>query len=129
MLENKKCILAYGLDVVELMKLQQAKVKIIRVTEDMGKVLVKDILAGSTDKISSDKLPKNEKFVIFNNLSNMQMELAMALTTRILKKKPVLATVTETSLDWEFEYLIEHLLEEREWHKINKGSAMRHEQE
>ncbi|WP_297437706.1 DUF3783 domain-containing protein [uncultured Clostridium sp.] len=129
MLENKKCILAYGLDVVELMKLQQAKVKIIRVTEDMGKVLVKDILAGSTDKIASDKLPKNEKFVIFNNLSNMQMELAMALTTRILKKKPVLATVTETSLDWEFEYLIEHLLEEREWHKTNKGSAMRHEQE
>ena len=128
MLNNTKCILAYGLDVVELMKLQQAKVKIIRVTEDMGKVLVKDILAGSTEKIASDKLPKNEKVVIFNNLSNMQMELAMSLTKRVLKKKPILATVTETSLEWEFEYLIEHLMEEREWHKTNKGSAM-HEQE
>lgn len=128
MLGNTKCILAYGLDVVELMKLQQAKVKIIRVTPENGKTKVKDLIAGTSEVVASTELPNNEKVVVFNNLSGMQMELVMSLTKRVLKKKPIHATVTETSADWTFDYLVEHLMEERDWHKTNKGS-MRHEQE
>lgn len=123
-----KCILTYGLDVVELMKLQQARVKIIRITEDMTKMKVRDLIDGSTEKVASDKKMVNEKVLVFNNVPDMQLDMVMSLTKKVLKKRPILATTTPTSMDWEFDYLIEHLLEEREWHKTNKGSAI-HEQE
>ncbi|MGL4451275.1 MAG: DUF3783 domain-containing protein [Sarcina sp.] len=129
MLGIQKCILAHGLDVMELMKLQQAKVKIIRVTDDMTKMKVKDIIDGSSEKIGSDKIAKNEKIIVFHNVPGVQLDMVMSLTKRILKKKPILATTTPTSMEWEFDYLVEHLMEEREWHKTNKGSAMQHEQE
>ncbi|WP_297522222.1 DUF3783 domain-containing protein [uncultured Clostridium sp.] len=128
MADLKRCVLVYGLDVVEIMKLQQAKVKIVRVTDDMGKMKVKDILEGSSEKIAGENLPKNEKLLVFHNILEVQLDMVMSLTKRALKKKPILATTTETSMEWDFEYLVEHLMEEREWHKTNKGSAM-HEQE
>ncbi|MGL4759994.1 MAG: DUF3783 domain-containing protein [Sarcina sp.] len=128
MLGTKRCLLVYGLDVMEIMKLQQAKVKIIRVTEDMSKMKVKDIIDESTEKVAGENLPKNEKVIVFHNVPGMHLDMIMSLTKRVLKKKPILATTTETSMDWDFEYLVEHLMEEREWHKTNKGSAM-HEQE
>lgn len=123
-----KCILAYGLDVVELMKLQQAKVKIVRITDDMTKMKVRDLIDGSTEKVSSEKKIENEKILILNNIPNIQLDLVMSLTKRVLKKKPILATVTPTSIEWEFDYLVEHLMEEREWHKTGKEGAV-HEQE
>lgn len=129
MLGTKRCILAYGLDVMELMKLQQAKVKIVRVTNDMTKMKVRDIIDGSEEKVESDDIAKNEKVIVFHNIPGVQLDMVMSLTKRILKKKPILATTTETSMEWNFDYLVEHLMEERDWHKTNKGSAMRHEQE
>lgn len=125
---SERCILAYGLDVMEIMKLQQARVKIIRITDDMTKMKVRDILDGSTEKVSSDKEFKNEKVIVFNNVPNMQLEMVISLTKRVLRKKPILATVTETSMEWDFDYLIEHLMEEREWHNSGKEGAA-HEQE
>ena len=35
----------------------------------------------------------------------------------ILKPVPIMAVVTETSIDWEFKYLVDHLMEEREWYR------------
>ena len=128
MLGTKRCILVYGLDVMEIMKLQQAKVKIIRITNEMGKMKVKDIIDESAEKASGDNLPTNEKVIVFHNVPGVHLDMVMSLTKRVLKKKPILATTTETSMEWDFEYLVEHLMEEREWHKTNKGSAM-HEQE
>ncbi|MGL4990936.1 MAG: DUF3783 domain-containing protein [Sarcina sp.] len=125
---SERCILAYGLDVMEIMKLQQARVKIIRITDDMTKMKVRDILDGSTEKVASDKELKNEKVIVFNNVPNMQLEMVISLTKRVLRKRPILATVTETSMEWDFDYLIEHLMEEREWHNSGKEGAV-HEQE
>lgn len=124
-----KCMLVYGLDVVEMMKLQQAKVKLIRITDDMTKMKVRDIIDGSTEKVASEKEIGNDKFLILNNLSGIQLDMVMQISKRILKKKPIIATVTPTSIEWEFDYLTEHLMEEREWHKTNKGSVALHEQE
>lgn len=118
---TQRCILAYGLDVMELMKLQQAKVKIVRLTDDMTKMKVKDIIDGSVEKIGSDNIAKNEKVIVFHNVPGMHLDMVMSLTKRILKKKPILATTTETSMEWEFDYLVEHLMEERDWHKAGKG--------
>ena len=129
MLGDKRCILAYGLDVMELMKLQQAKAKIVRITDDMTKVKVKDIIDGTGEKIASDNIAKNEKVLVFHNIPGMQLDMVISLTKRVLKKKPIFATTTVTSMEWDFDYLVEHLMEERDWHKTNKGSAMRHEQE
>ncbi len=28
-----------------------------------------------------------------------------------------MAVVTETSINWEFKYLVDHLMEEREWYR------------
>ena len=40
--------------------------------------------------------------------------------TRSIVKKGVLAMVTPTSINWKFNYLIKHLIEEREWYLKNR---------
>lgn len=125
---NNKCILAYGLDQKEIAGLKSSRLNIIEIDDSMSKMKISEILGGEKTQTDSDVNFKNEKIIIFNNVPDMHLNMIIGVTKKVIRKKPILATVTPTSLDWEFEYLVEHLLEEREWHKTNKGSAM-HEQE
>lgn len=125
---DKKCILAYGLDEKELAGLKTSRLSVLEITDSMSKMKIIDILSGEKTESDSEVNFGNEKIIIFNNVPDKQLNMIIGITKKVIRKKPVLATVTPTSLDWAFEYLVEHLLEEREWHKTNKGSAM-HEQE
>lgn len=127
-MEAKKCILVYGLDNDEIKNLEKLRFKVLQVTPEMTKMKIKDIIAEKEEKIASGTKIEGEKILVFNNIPDIQLRAIVELTRKIIKKKPILATVTATSNEWEFDYLVEHLMEEREWFKNNRGSAM-HEQE
>ena len=127
-MEAKKCILVYGLDNEEITNLEKLRFKVLQVTPEMTKMKIKDIIAEKEEKVASETKIEGEKILVFNNIPDIQLRTIVELTKKIIKKKPILATVTVTSNEWEFDYLVEHLMEEREWFKTNRGSAM-HEQE
>ena len=120
-LENNKIILIYGFHKDEENTLdnllKKNKLPSYRVMEkSMAKMKVKDILNGLNLGIYNSNLP-DEKVVLLNNFSDEEVQTMLASIRGKFSPSPILAVVTETSIDWTLEYLIEHLLEEREWYK------------
>lgn len=113
-------IITYGLDEDEIFELNKAfKGKISRecivINEDMGKWKLKEILIGESEE--SEKMEfKNEKVVIFNNFPNHILASSVKKVRSSIESKPILATVTPVSINWSFEYLMNHLIEEREYY-------------
>lgn len=122
MLDNNKCILAYGVPENEFNILKEHGVKIIVISPEMLEMTIKDILNGL--KFETFNLQQGKQSVIlFNNFPDEELrETIVKIRQRF--KGGILATVTETSINWKFNYLIEHLIEEREWYlKQQKGRA------
>ncbi|WP_142413537.1 DUF3783 domain-containing protein [Hathewaya massiliensis] len=62
---------------------------------------------------------KDEKLILFHNFGDEELNKIIK-DIRINKELScILAVVTPTSIEWEFKYLLEHLVEEREWFKKN----------
>ena len=122
MLKNDKSILVYGLSENEVDEFKSSGIKIIVVTDSMLKMRVRDIVSGLKFQIFSiNKI--NEKIILFNNLSEEELNIFIGIAKAIVEN-PILAIVTPMSNEWEFAYLAEHLIEEREWHrKREKGRA------
>ncbi len=120
LLNNNKIILLYGFDKEEtnieeiIKKLDLFDYKII--DESMAKMKVKDILNSIKIQFDNCKLPK-ERLILFNNFDDEQLNSAISVIRNNIKPMPILAVATENSLEWTFEYLLEHLIEEREWFK------------
>lgn len=121
LLENNKTILIFGFDeeekqimhdLVEKNHIPNYKV----IEEPMGKMKIKDILEGLKLDVYNCNLPK-EKVILFNNLNDEELDRSIKTLRSNLNSKPVLAVITETSVNWTFEDLLEHLVEEREWFK------------
>ncbi|MBC2580912.1 DUF3783 domain-containing protein [Clostridium sp. DJ247] len=120
-MENNKIALIYGLDEEEKQLiyglLTKNNLPIYKVIdESMGKMKVKDILSGLKLEVYNAHLPK-EKVVLFNNFDDQELNDMIIGIREGFKIRPIIAVVTETSIDWSFEYLLEHLIEEREWHR------------
>ncbi|MBI6872929.1 DUF3783 domain-containing protein [Clostridium aciditolerans] len=86
------------------------------IEESMGKMKIKDILNGLKLDIYNCRLPQ-EKVILLNNFNDEELEKVIKDLRANLISKPILAVVTETSIEWTFENLLEHLIEEREWAK------------
>ncbi|GIM28886.1 hypothetical protein CPJCM30710_15520 [Clostridium polyendosporum] len=120
MLENQKCILVYGLGDYELKELQVSNHKLINITAEMAGMKLRDILSGLRFETVNKFLPQ-EKVVILNNFSDEEI-YQMVKVIRVIVKNVILATVTPTSIEWNFSDLLQHLIEEREWYrKQQKG--------
>ena len=121
-MNDNKIMLAYGFNAEEkllLDKLIEEK-KILGykvVSDEMSKMKIGDILEGYKFDIYSGTLPK-EKVVIFNNFNDIEINIAIKCLKEI-SKGIIMAVVTPTSIEWTFDYLIEHLVEEREWYNKN----------
>lgn len=111
MLDNNKCILAYKLSPLEIEKTKELNFKVIEVTPEMIEMKVRDILEGYRFKTYKEKPPK-EKVVVFNNLSDNELKSTVKEIREIFKGG-ILAVVTESTIDWKFEHLINHLQEEK----------------
>lgn len=113
MLENNKCILAYKLTDEELEKLKIANLKIIEVLPEMWDMKVRDIIDGFQFlKYKDDMI--DEKAIIFNNCETDELYKLVKLVRSVIDGG-VLATVTPTTMEWTFEFLLRHLIRERDW--------------
>lgn len=113
MLQNDKCILTYGLSDEELELLKKKSIKIIEINDEMSEMTIKDIIYGLRIFKYNNKLPK-EKAILFNSYDDDEIKETIK-SVREIVKGGVLAVVTPNSVDWTFEYLLSHLIEEREW--------------
>ncbi|APF27523.1 hypothetical protein NPD7_3243 [Clostridium sporogenes] len=118
---NNKLMLVYGLKEAELNLLKDmcannnlSNYKIVN--KSMCKMKLRDIIKGMNLEVEDVDMPE-EKVVIFNNFSDNELELGVKKIKEILKPVPIMAVVTEASIDWEFKYLVDHLMEEREWYR------------
>ena len=119
MLENDKLLLVFGfnneqrellISILHNNDLPQH----LEVTKDMILMSIKDIITGLKFEIYNKAIP-NEKVILFNNLSDEELDKAIRILRGNLSFNPIMAVVTTTSMSWTFEHLLEHLMEEREW--------------
>ncbi|SFC68662.1 DUF3783 domain-containing protein [Clostridium uliginosum] len=113
MIQNIKCILVYGLEDNEIVKIKQRYGKVIKVTSDMSQMKVKDIISGLNIVDESQDMPK-EYMIVFNGFNEGELKAAIKYIRSFINGG-VLAVTTPTSCNWSFKYLLEHLIEEREW--------------
>ena len=119
MLDNNKCILVYGLSNIELLNLSELGYKIIEITPEMCEMTLMDVLKGTKLEIFNNN-PIKEKVILYNNLSEYELRKAI-MDTRQNIKDGILAVVTQQSINWKISYLIEHLIDEKEWYsKVRK---------
>ena len=122
MLSNNKSILVYNAPKEEVSVLKNQGIKVVEVSPEMAEMTIADILGGLKFETISDSLP-NESVILFNDFSDEEIR-SIIKDIRQRFKGGIFATVTPTSIEWKFSYLIEHLIEEREWYlKNQKGRA------
>lgn len=119
MLDNNKCILVYGFNEEEKTLINNIKeaenlpsIRII--TASMASMSLRNIIEGIKLEVLSKPLPE-EKVMIFNNLSDNELDRAIKAIRSNLQTKPIMAVVTPTSINWTFADLLEHLIEERKF--------------
>ena len=115
---QKKVLLAYGLDSMELAKLQLMGHKIIAITSENGGALIRDLLE-EKGKPASIELPP-EKVIVFNGYGDNDLKAGVIAIRTNFTVKPIIAAVTDNSYDWPFEFLLtEHLIKDRDWNLKN----------
>jgi hypothetical protein len=120
-LTNNKKMLIYGFDKDEMALIDNLISKnslpnYVVIQNSMMSMKIKDILKGIKIEIFSDK-PIAERVILFNNLSDEELNISIKEISSVFNPRPVLAVITPTSIEWDVAYLIEHLVEEREWFK------------
>lgn len=123
-LTNNKKMLIYGFNKDELALIDDLISKnsmpnYVIIENSMISMKIKDILNGSKIEIFAHE-PISERVILFNNLSDEELNISIKEVSSVFNPRPVLAVITPTSIEWEAAYLIKHLLEEREWFKHNK---------
>jgi hypothetical protein len=116
-LQNNKVVLVYGFNenqINHIAELLQNDVKAVE--PSMGKMKIRDILNGVNLAVCNFKYSE-ERVVLFNNFEDEELKKSIGLIKSILQPAPIFAIVTETSIEWTFEYLLEHLIEERACYK------------
>lgn len=120
MLDNNKCILVYNVSEKDLNDIEKIGYKVIVIKDDMTNMTIKDILEGLRFETYNPNLI-NDSVILFNNFIDIELKDCIS-KIRETVKRGILAAVTENSINWEFSYLAEHLLEERKWYlKQQKG--------
>lgn len=120
-LDNKNMILYYNLNpnyqqIIKALAMENGVKRIKEINSQMGDMTIRDIIEGQEFFTVNISLPK-ESLVLFNNISDEGLNSIIKGIKNNFKEMPIMAVVTETTLGWTFEYLIEHLIEEREWYK------------
>ena len=117
---NYKCILAYGLTDEELDKIQKRRLKVKVVNNKNAGARIIDLLCSNDIEAGCTELIENEKALIFNGYNDKELRETIKFIRRFIEGG-VLAVVTEQSSKWTFDYLLGHLIEERELYKAQQG--------
>lgn len=103
-------------NIIKKTKLPSCKV----IDKSMTKMTVNNILEGLRLGIDNITLP-DEKVILFNNLSDYELDVAINQIRDNMDPMPILAAVTPMSINWEFDRLLNHLIEERDWFRKHQG--------
>jgi hypothetical protein len=121
--DRNKVTLIYGFGEKEKEKIEAIVKKyhlhkVKEIDEAMAGMKVGDILSEKASAFPKAKMPE-EKVILFNDMSDEEIQTYIEHLRRSFKPLPILAVITETSEKWTFEYLVEHLVEEREKFKAS----------
>lgn len=119
MAKNKKCILVYGLSTEEINKIESQNIKVIEIKNDMISMTLENVINEGANENSYDELPLGEKALIFNGFKEDQLKFTIRYIRGFIQGG-VLAVSTPQNYKWTFKYLLEHLIEEREWVKAQQ---------
>ncbi|MDD7795137.1 DUF3783 domain-containing protein [Clostridium sp. 'White wine YQ'] len=117
MLNNQKTVLVYGFSQEQSSVLSSDKYDTVIVSKEMINMKLKDIIDGLRFE-TFESNPAKEQVVVFNNFTDDELKIMLSIIKGI-SPNAIKAVVTPTSINWSFKYLIEHLVEEREWYKAN----------
>ncbi|MEG2985058.1 MAG: DUF3783 domain-containing protein [Peptostreptococcaceae bacterium] len=124
---EKSCAILYNFSAKELTMLKNIcgligiKEKIILNSEN-GNTLVKNIL---NNELNNDcDVILNHKAVIFNNIDSSKIHSFMDALKKFRFGLPLIAVVTETSIDWDLNTLVSNLAEERD--ALKSGKKINH---
>lgn len=121
------CAMLYNFSSKELAMLKNicgligVKNKII-LTPKNGNTIIKDILNNELD--NNCDMDLNHKAVIFNNIDSSKIHSFMDALKKFRMGLPLIAVVTETSIDWDLNTLISNLAEERS--ALKSGKKVNH---
>lgn len=93
------------------------------IESSMSNCTLKEILQGEDKNYSKEQLPL-EKVIIFNNFEGENLHKAVTQVRALLQSRPILATITPVSINMKFKDVLEHLIEEREFHKKNSKNKI-----
>lgn len=115
---DRKVLLVYGLDSMDLARLELLGYKMVIINEDNGGGLIRDLIENKGQPTKGE-LP-DEKVVIFNGYKDDALQKGVQAIRTSFPVKPIIATVTDNSYNWTFEFLlIEHLIQDRNWNRKN----------
>ena len=123
-MRDDKLILIYGFNQEEIVQIGEIildndfeKFKVI--DSSMATMKIADIIEGFEIPTVS-KAISDQKVILFNNLEDEQLQKTLITLKKKIDSSTIFAVVTQTSIEWTFDGLLEHLTEERKWDSKRK---------
>ena len=113
--ESRSCTLLFNFNNKDLMSIKSifrliGISDIIILKNENLNTVIKDILEDNLLNDSEDKI--NSRAIIFNNIESRKISSVSDNLKRLKIQRPLLATVTETSVNWDLKNLLCNLQEE-----------------
>ncbi|EJX2681954.1 DUF3783 domain-containing protein [Clostridioides difficile] len=126
-IHNRKCIMLVNFNKKELSLIKNisnfAGIRDhIILSEKNGENIIRDILDGNISSECENGI--KSKSVIFNNTPSTQVNAFLEGLKKVRINRPFTAMVTETSIDWTLNNLIENLVQER--NAMSLGKTIEH---
>lgn len=125
-LDNKKCMLVYGMGDSDFRLLKDIVIKnnlpgcVRRIEKYMASMTVKQIIDGFKIEVADEDIPSDE-VILFNNFEDAELEHSIRAIKKSSLKDVIMAVVTPNSLNWTFKKLLSNLILEKEWYKNYRG--------
>lgn len=125
---TNKQVMVFGFSEDQQMKIKDIsgkfKASFKTIANHMISLTLKEILNDQvthTDNICNEHSKiNNEKVILFNDFEESELKKIIKSIRENKDLGCILAVVTPTSINWTFEYLTNHLIEEREWFLKNQ---------
>jgi hypothetical protein len=119
-MSNKARVLTFGFTEAERQRIDERLAAIgvpppTLLGKRHGSVVIGDIIR--QDAVGTEEFDCQERLVLFYNLSEAGVRSLMQVFKSLDVPKPIFAIVTETSITWTLEQLMEHLIEEKRAHE------------
>ncbi|ELC8441481.1 DUF3783 domain-containing protein [Clostridium perfringens] len=126
--EGRSCVILYNFGNKELKKIQNFS-RIMGIKDQIvlssknGEETLKNILEDSMENIEGDGV--KERAIIFNAIAPGKVHIFLENLKKLGIQRPLVAVVTETSINWTMDTLVKNLIAERR--AMKSGDMTTHE--